>query len=301
MRNLIVGGLVAALALTACSGAGGDASSAPADGAADQSYDIGQVQTVDEIAKLLPKRIKDKGTLVVGAAVDYAPAEFLADDLKTPIGYEVDFAKAIGKVLGVETQVTNGEFAQLLPGMGTKYDIGMSAFTITPERTANYTMIAHSQVGSSFATKKGNPVGFDPEQLCGTTIAVQNGTYQHEELGKKTKECTDAGKEAINVLVYAKHSDATTNVVGGKADAFYADSTVAGYASKLTGGQLELTGEVIEAEPQGIVVPRDDAELTKAVQTATQHLMDDGTWPKIMEQWGTSNATLTEATIHPES
>ena len=303
MRKFIIAGMCAALALTACSD--GDATDAQpkeaeASSGADRTYDVSDVQEVDEIAALLPQSVKDKGTLTIGASVDYAPAEFLADDLQTAIGYDVDLGKAIGKVLGLESTVTNAEFAGLLPGIGTKYDIGISAFTITEERTTSYTMIAYVQVGSAFAVNKGNPTGFDPNDLCGTSIAVQNGTWQHEDLEAKNKECQDSGKEAINALIYGVHSDAATNVVGGKADAFYADSTVAQYAATLTNDQLELVGDVVDSEPQGIVVAQDDAELTEAVRQAVQHLMDDGTWMKIMESWGTEDAALTTATVYPK-
>ncbi|MDU7359757.1 MAG: ABC transporter substrate-binding protein [Propionibacteriaceae bacterium] len=304
MRKLIAASLAAMLALAACSGdgtSGTESEGASTASGADRTFDVSGVKKVDEIAALVPQAIKDKGSLTIGAAVDYAPAEFLADDLQTAIGYDVDLGKAIGKVLGLETTVTNAEFAGLLPGIGTKYDVGMSAFTITEERTASYNMVAYLEAGSAFATKKGNPNNFDPKNLCGKSIAVQNGTWQDEDLQAKDKECKDAGKEGINALVYGVHTDAATNVVGGKADAFYADSTVAQYASTLSNGQMEVIGDVLDSEPQGIVVAQNDKELTEAVQKAVQHLMDDGTWMEIMKSWGTEEAALSTATVYPEN
>lgn len=304
MRKIASLAAVAVLSLAACSG-GAENAASPADGGdkaaasgTDRTHDVSGVQKVDEIAALVPEEVAKDGKLTIGASIDYAPAEFRAEDLQTAIGYEVDFGKAIGKVLGLEAEVVHGEFAGLLPGIGSKYDVGISAFTITDERVASYNMIAISEVGSSFAVKKGNPTEFSPEELCGTSIAVQNGTWQHEDLDAKNKECTDGGKEAINVLVYGAHSEATTNVVGGKADAFYADSTVSDYAVELTNDQLEVVGDVFDSAPQGIVVPQDDAQLTEAMQKAAQHLMDDGTYKAIMESWGTEGAMLTTAELH---
>ncbi|MCG6567236.1 ABC transporter substrate-binding protein [Tessaracoccus sp. ZS01] len=299
MRRILAASLLAALTLTAC---GGQDTSGPADAgdSTDRSHDVSGVQKVDEIAALLPAAVADKGTLVVGAAVDYAPAEFRADDLQTAIGYDVDLSKALGKVLGLEAEVVDGEFASLLAGMGSKYDIGISSFTITPERTASYNMISYITVGSSFAVKKGNPDGLNPDDVCGKAIGVQTGTWQEEELGMFNEECSAAGKEAIEVLSYPRQSDVTTNVVGGKADAFYADSTVASYSVAITGDQLEVVGDVRDAAPQGIVVPQDDAALTEAVQKAMQHLMDDGTWQAILDSWGVDEAALDTAELNPE-
>lgn len=310
MRRILAVGLLATLALSACAGQSTGSSSASGSAGAseskaadstDLSYDVSGVQKVDEIAALLPKTIADKGTLVIGASTDYAPAEFRADDLNTAIGYDVDLTTALGNVLGLKAETKDGEFASLIPAIGTKYDIGVSSFTITPERLANANMVSYINVGSSYAVKTGNPQAFDPENVCGQTIAVQTGTFQEEELGDFTKACTDAGKEAINVLSYARQSDATTNVVGGKAAAFYADSTVAGYAASLTNGQLEVTGGIRDAAPQGIVVAKADTKLAEAIQKAMQHLIDDGTWGKILDSWGIKDAALKTAELNPKA
>ncbi len=304
MRRIFAVGLLATLALTACGGAATDPGSAGTAGpgdSTDRSYDVSGVKKVDDIAALLPQAVKDKGTLTVGASTDYAPAEFRADDLKTAIGYDVDLSKALGNVLGLKAEVVDGEFASLLPGIGTKYDIGISSFTITPERTASYNMVSYITVGSSYAVKTGNPEGFNPDDVCGKSIAVQTGTYQDEELAGFSKTCTDEGKEKIDILQYGRQSDATTNVVGGKAIAFYADSTVASYAAALTSGQMEVVGGIRDAAPQGIVVKQDDAAMTEAVQKAMQHLMDDGTWGKILDAWGIEgDAALKTAELNPQ-
>lgn len=304
MRRIAVAGLIAALALTGCSSSTDPTPAEPSGSAAqaetDRSYDVSGVKKVDEIANLLPENIKSKGTLVVGAAIDYAPAEFRAEDLTTAIGYDVDLSKALGKVIGLEAETSAGEFASLLPGIGSKYDIGISSFTITPERTASYNMISYIMVGSSYGVAKGNPSNFNPDDVCGQAIGVQTGTWQAEELETFSKACTDGGKKAVDILSYASQSDVTTNLIGGKIVAMYADSTVSEYAVALTNGQLEVIGGVRDAAPQGIVVAQNDEALTEAMQKAMQHLMDDGTWNKILESWGIKDAALTKAEVNPE-
>lgn len=298
MRRILAVGLLATLAVSAC-GAAATTSDPESRDSSDRTHDVSGVAKVDDLAALLPAEIRERGTLTIGAALDYAPAEFRAEDLTTAIGYDVDLGKAIGRVLGVETEVIDGEFASLLPGIGSLYDIGISSFTITEERTANFTMISYITVGSSFAVKAGNPEGFNPDELCGQTIGVQTGTWQEEELATLSEACEADGNEPIEVLAYSKQSDVTTNLVGGKVAAFYADSTVASYAVALTNDQLEVVGGVRDAAPQGIVVAKDDPELAAAIQGAVQHLMDDGTWADILESWGVTDAALETAEIHP--
>ncbi|MFT3889110.1 MAG: ABC transporter substrate-binding protein [Arachnia sp.] len=310
MRRLFAAGIIAALSLTAC---GGDTtqptqgstpkpqdSASAAQESTDRTFDTSGVAKVDDIAALVPAAIAERGTLLIGASADYAPAEFRTEDLNTYIGYDVDLGRAIGNVLGLKAEVQDAEFASLIPAIGATTDIGISSFTIRADRLAAANMIAYINVGSSFAVKSGNPSGFDPENVCGSSIAVQTGTDQENILGELSTACTDAGKEAVEVLSYGRQSDATTNVVGGKAAAFYADSTVAGYASALTGGQLEVIGGIRDSAPQGIVVSKKDPALTEAVQKAMQHLMDDGTWKAILDQWGVEGG-LTTAELNPQA
>lgn len=297
MRRIVSLGLLAVLTLSACNQAG---SSSSGSGAADLSYDVSGIKKVDAIAALVPADIASGGKLTIGASTDYAPAEFRDENLTTAIGYDVDLGKALGKVLGLETEVVDGEFSSLIPAIGSEYTIGISSFTINEERIKTVNMISYINVGSSYAVPKGNPNGFNPDDVCGKTIAVQTGTAQENDLKKISQTCESEGKSGIQSLPYPRQSEATTNVVGGKADAFYADSTVADYSSTLTNGQLEVVGGIRSALPQGIVVAKDDPELTEAIQKAMQHLMDDGTWPKILKNWGISqDAALRTAKLNP--
>ena len=97
----------AALALTAC-GSGGP--SGPA-GAAGPSAADDKIPTTDVVsgvrkdpaaAKLLPADVRARGTLSLATSVGTPPgAAYLADG-KTLAGQDIDFADAVGKVLGLK-------------------------------------------------------------------------------------------------------------------------------------------------------------------------------------------------------
>ncbi|MDO5081171.1 ABC transporter substrate-binding protein [Buchananella hordeovulneris] len=282
----------AALALAACGSTDEGAAASP-DG--DVRFDVSTVKKVDEIAALLPPEIAEAGVLKIASATDYAPAEFRAEDGQTPVGYDIELIKAIGNVLGVKAEVTHAQFDSIIPAVGTKFDASISSFTITDERIKVVNMIEYIEVGSAYAVQKGNPKGFDPANPCGKRIAVQTGTYQDEALEKLSAE--KCSSSPIEIVKYDAQSEATTNLVGGALDSFYADSQVVGYAITLTDNQLEQVGEVEDSAPQGIIVSQQNPELTKALAAALQHLMDDGTWTKILEAWGSADAALPKATV----
>lgn len=298
MRRLAAVSVLALGALTACTNTSetGAAAQATDDGAA-PAFDVTSVEKVDDIAALLPADFD--GTLTIGDNLQYAPAEFFGGaDGQTPMGYDVDLAHALGRVLGAEVEVEHAEFASIIPAIGTQYDAGIASFSVTPERMAEVDMIAYISAGSTFSVQTGNPSGLDPENLCGTTMGVQTGTIQDETADTLSADCEAAGEEAVEVLRYDSQADVTTNLVGGKLDVMYADSPVGQYAAVQTDGQVEQLGDVLEAAPQGIAISKDDAELTAALQAAMQHLMDEGIWSDILDSWGVTGA-LTTAELNP--
>ena len=218
------------------------------------------------------------------------------------MGYDVDLTNAIAAVLGVKGKVHTAEFDSIIASIGSKYDAGISSFTVTPERTAEVDMTAYINVGSRFNVQAGNPKEVDTSdhlRLCGRTIGVQVGTGQEATMRKAAENCANAGKDVLSVRSYSKQSEATTGLVGGTIDATYSDSTVAGYAVELTDGQVVTLGEVEDAAPQGVVTSKADPKFTAAIQAAVQYLMDQGIWQKILENWGVKDAALTTAELNP--
>ncbi|MFC4555829.1 ABC transporter substrate-binding protein [Georgenia faecalis] len=312
MRRLPALAVLAAagLALTACTDASQNPPSDDATGttstdgattgaSGEPEVDLSGIEKVDEIAAMLPAAVAEDGTLDVGVNLTYAPAEFVGGaDGQTPVGYDIDLAEAIALVLGLDVEIHHAEFASIIPAIGSRYDIGLSSFTITPERLEQVNMISNFEAGSAYAVAAGNPADVDPENICGTRLGVQTGTYQDELTTDMVAECEAAG-ETLEVLRYSSQSDVTTNLVGGRIDVMYADSPVIAYAISQTDGQAEQLGEVFDSAPQGIAVSADDAELTEAVQAAVQHLMDSGEYPALLEAWGNDSGALTTAELNP--
>ena len=75
----------------ATSGSGSSSSSSTT------GYDVSGIKKDASIAAMLPDSVTKDGKLTVGMELTYAPAEFLKEDGKTPVGYDVDLSNALGK------------------------------------------------------------------------------------------------------------------------------------------------------------------------------------------------------------
>lgn len=291
---------VVALALSGCTYASEESASPESNSnGAEPSSNAEIIESIKKdpsIAAMVPDDIKKSGTLRNGVATNYAPTEFIDTDGSTVIGY----ITAVSKLMGLKVATTNAAFPSLIPALGSKYDVSVSAFTITLEREKQVTMASYFKAGFSMAVPKGNPKKISPDDLCGHTVAVQTGTAQETAAQHKSKQCVKAGHKPIDLLSYASQSDATTNVTGGKADVLYADSVITGYAIKQT-SKLEALGGITDASKFGVVTAKNDGGLSKAIQVATQKLIDDGTMKKLLAAWGTQDGLIKTSQVNPES
>lgn len=282
---------VVALALSGCTYASEESASPESNSnGAEPSSNAEIIESIKKdlsIAAMVPDDIKKSGTLRNGVATNYAPTEFIDTDGSTVIGY----ITAVSKLMGLKVATTNAAFPSLIPALGSKYDVSVSAFTITLEREKQVTMASYFKAGFSMAVPKGNPKKISPDDLCGHTVAVQTGTAQETAAQHKSKQCVKAGHKPIDLPSYASQSDATTNVTGGKADVLYADSVITGYAIKQTSKLVALGG----------ITAKNDGGLSKAIQVATQKLIDDGTMKKLLAAWGTQDGLIKTSQVNPES
>lgn len=294
-----------ALVLAGCSDPGSDteaSTEAESGDATEELFDVTSLEAVPDIAAMVPDTLVSPGILTNGASTDYPPGEFLLSDGKTPTGYDIDIVNALAIVMGLEEGVTqHAEFPTIIPALGTKFDVGASSFTITPERLEQVNMVSYLEVGSAYAVAKGNPSEFDPAEPCGSIIGVQTGTFQHDFALALSDSCVEEGGEAIEVMPHDLQSDIATKVTGGQYDATLADSPVIGFAIISSKGKLEQIGDVIESEPQGIAIAKEDEQLTAAVQAAMQYLMDEGYLKQILANYGTESSALSQARVNPET
>jgi polar amino acid transport system substrate-binding protein len=291
----VVAGLAAAAAVTlslaACGGSSDTGGS-----------NSGSGTSVDKaLADKVPAAIKADGKILVGTDTTYAPSEFLGTDGKTATGFDIDVFNAVAAKLGLKAEFQTATFADIIPGVteSGKYEIGVSSFTINPDRLAKANMVSYYAAGTQWATKKGNPAGVKPDDACGKKIAVQKDTVQVDDITARSKKCTDAGKPAITVDPYPAQDQATGAVISGKDDAMLADSPVCAYAVKQTNDQLQVLGDIYDSAPYGYVIKKDQTAFAEAVRDALKAVIADGTYQKALAKWGVEGGAIKNPELNP--
>ncbi len=285
--------LVAAAALAtitaACGSSGSDSPSASTQAPATDSVLAGQ----------LPQKVRDAGTLTIATDPSYAPNEFLATDGKTITGMDIDLGRALGGVLGLRVQFSQATFDSILPGLAAgRYDVGMSSFTDTKEREAQVDFVTYYSAGTSFMTRGQGGVKVSAlGDLCGHSVSVENGTTQQTDASDQSGRCTAAGKAPVSVQNYDDQNAANLALTSGRADLSMADSPVADYQAKLSGGRIVTVGTAYGTAPYGIAVPK-NAGLTTPLRGALQKLIKDGAYRQILDKWSIADGAIAEPKIN---
>jgi polar amino acid transport system substrate-binding protein len=239
---------------------------------------------VASIEKLVPAAVKSSG-LTVASDATYAPDEFTQGS--TIVGMDPDLVKALGKVMGVKVKVTNVTFDDILSGMvAGRYNIGASSFTDTKAREKQVNFVDYANVGESFYTLKSGGVSIKGiSSICGMTVSVETGTTEETDAKSQSGKCTKAGKKAVSVSPYPTQSQANLAVSAGRAQLGFADTPVADYQVKQSGGKFKIVGAAYAPSPYGLAVSKSSG-LTNAVHAALLYLQKHGTYQQIFKKWG---------------
>jgi polar amino acid transport system substrate-binding protein len=283
-----------AAATALASGCGGGKSSKTTSAVAPAS-----TAPISKLAAEVPAKYKSKGTLTVAADASYAPNEFIGANGKTVEGMDADLAKSLAGVLGLKANVVNATFDSIIPGLAAgKYDLGMSSFTDTKEREKTVDFVTYFSAGTSFYEKaSGGPPITDLSSLCGVTVGLEKGTTQQADSTAQSKKCTSAGKKPVKVLTFPDQNGANLAITSGRAQVGMADSPVADYQVKKSGGQFKVVGTPYGTAPYGIAIPKNSG-LDKPILDALKQLMSNGQYKSILTKWGIQEGAIDNPTIN---
>ncbi len=257
---------------------------------------------------LLPAHIQKAGEIVVGSAINYPPFEYYAPDGKTPIGFEVDLAKELEKVLGVKFKWENASFDTLFASLKAgRYDVVYGATNDTAEREARFDMVDYLQASQAFVVQKGNPQHIvEITDLCGKKVAAVRGGVQAQWInGKGSDICKKNGKPGITALTFSGAAGEQLAVREGKAVALLENFPTAVVFARESKGTLEVVPKIRVLKTYfSMVVPKDKPKLRDALQQAWNAIIKSGAYGKALAKWGVESAALTEsyvngATTHP--
>ena len=229
-------------------------------------------------------KLMQDGVLTVGMEIGYPPFEDFAEDGTTPIGYDVDFAKALGEKLGVTVNFVNTAWDGIFQGIGVNYDCVISAVTITEERKESMLFsepyINNYQAVVVKAGYTGTIASF--LDLDGMAIAVQKETTSDILMS----DYVSTGSINATISPNEKITTCFTQLENGEVDAVVVDSTVAdGYLASNPDKFVKAFQDESEPEQFGVAMALDNTALQAAINEAIAQLTAEGFFEANVAYW----------------
>ncbi len=224
-----------------------------------------------------------EGVLVMATNASFPPYEYKeGEDFA---GIDVEIAGLIAKKLGLELKIEDVEFGSIVGGVQTgKFDIGMAGMTVTEERkqSVNFTSTYATGIQSIIVNENSPIKSVDDLKGDGSMkIGVQQDTTG-DIYASDTEENGGYGEE--NVIRYKTGNDAVQALKTGKVNAVIIDNEPAKSFVAANDGLVILDTEYVQ-EDYAICVSKDNEELLKAVNTALEELIADGSVQKVIDKY----------------
>ena len=257
--------LCAVFALASCSSGGTSETASDSTDAA--ATDDGSYTLVEE------------GKLTVAASLDFPPFENLVDGQAE--GFEVDLMTAIAEKLGLEINyLPTMKFDTIIPAItaGGTADVGVSGFTITPEREEEVDFSTPiCDTNQCIVVLKGSDIAGSAD-LPGKTIGGQSGTTGIDWANENVPD-------AAEVVTFDEYTAVFAALQSGQVEAVVLDKPVADYYVNTAYDECKVGEEIPTGEQYGIAVSKDNPNLTAAINDAIAELQEDGTFAEIEEKW----------------
>jgi glutamine transport system substrate-binding protein len=213
----------------------------------------------------------------VASEIDYPPLEF-RDTSGNVTGYDIDLMNAIGKVEGFTPVYQDMNFDGIIAAVeSNSVDIGLSAFTITPDRQKMVDFsIPYYKSGLSIAVKADNTTIKSIADLKGQKIAAQIGTTGYD----RAKAVPGATVKPFDHI-----PEALLDVKNGDTVALINDLPVSAYYMNMSPNDYKLVGDTLDSEYYGIVVAKNKPEILQQINDGLNKLKASGEFATIYKKW----------------
>ncbi|MEO8973983.1 MAG: ABC transporter substrate-binding protein [Ktedonobacteraceae bacterium] len=241
-----------------------------------------------------PYHLLTPGILTVGSDTTNPPLEYADPATHTTWGFDVDLITALAQHLGLKVNIITSKYETLINELSDgRYDAVISGMSITPDRQQQANFIPYLNAGESLLVQAGNPQHITSlTNLCGMAVGVQSGTIEQLDLQAASSVCTESGKPAI-VITRLKDEDPVVQLLAQQqVVATFQDSPVTDYYVRQHPGQFAVGGTLFKADLDGIAVRKDTSSLFNALQTTFRAMQTDGSYHKLIEKWGMTDAAI---------
>lgn len=240
-------------------------------------------ETIAETATAAKEKVTEmvtpKGqTLNIGVSLDYAPFE--SSQNGKPVGFDIDFAYALAKVMGMEATFKDMPMRSLVAsGTAGGLDLIISGFSASPARAEQFDFsVPYYSPKLAILSVAASPVAALADNI---KVGVQTGSSMEQWL--KTQANSYNGLQLVSL---DSNNQLVEELKGGHVHAVLLEDAVAANFVEANKGLTHSVLAVKDGAPAPLVValPKGSNLLAK-VNDAIEQLVKDGTMDKLKSKW----------------
>ncbi|MNJ53081.1 Cystine-binding periplasmic protein precursor [compost metagenome] len=223
---------------------------------------------------------KDDSKLVIGVDDKFAPMGF-RDEKNELVGFDIDFAKAVGEEMGMEVTFQPIDWKTKESELNSgRIDLIWNGYTITEERKGKVLFtkpyLKNSQMIMTLAESDIHAIA----DLAGKNVGLQSMSSAAIAL-----EANPVNSEVKSISEFADNVLALTDLKTKRLDAVIIDEVVARYYMSKEEGTFKLVEESLAPEEYGIGVKKGNEKLLEKLQQAIDTLNANGKAAEISDKW----------------
>ncbi len=251
-----------------------------------------------DLVKLVPPDAANK-PFTLAVALGSPPDDF-RNEKGEIAGWEIDIMRAATQALGLQLELRPTTFDTLIPGLqANRFDAAVGQMGVTVVREKVVDMIGTLTGNELFAAMADDPIKVNSlDDLCGVTVATTRGSREMVFAEEHQPKCAAAGKKPIDALAFNDGNGAAEALMSHRAELFWLGSTAVSYFVAQSKGRTKVVGSYTDTSYIGVALPK-GSPMVAPLQAAIQHVIDDGTYQKIVTKWGLESGAVKQAPVNP--
>lgn len=226
-----------------------------------------------------------KESYIVGLDETFAPMSFRDTDGEI-VGFDVDLAKEIGALMGVEFEFQPIDWVMKETELNAgNIDLIWNGYTITDERKEKVAFsdsyLENSQIiitlsDSDIQTK---------EDLEGKVVATQQASATLDAMNADETGIVEKFDGGAPIL-YPTFNDVFNDLESGRSDAIVVDEVLGRYIMKQKGvDKFNVLEEDFGDEEYGVGMRKEDTALQEAINNGLETLKENGKYEEVYAKW----------------
>ena len=225
----------------------------------------------------LAKTVVRRGKVLVANDLKYPPQSSVDPTTHKLVGFDVDVAKKVARILGLTVVWKHPAWANVIPGLRHgRLDVSIGSMTVTPARKkrVSFTRPYYFGEGQVFVKTGGTQIT-GPDDLAGKKVGVVAQTTYYDYLKKNT---------TAEIKTYTTDADAVTDLVNGTI-AFWMTDPYTGQQAILSPQPIEFSGEPLCYENLAFSIKRGERDWRALLNYTVKKMHENGSLTAMSEKW----------------